>query len=142
MNRPLEMRLLSFITEIERALIAESPAIEGGAWNSLRLVNFQQQLARLTLTATPGAELPISGGSVFLQCFSLADGSICLKATLGWLGSETATTIAVYDIPGLNWKLEASRIAGKFLEGPQELTGVTEHSMSEAPLAPLVAVAS
>ena len=142
MNRPLEMRLLSFITEIERALIAESPAIEGGAWNSLRLVNFQQQLARVTLTANPSAELPITGGSVFVQCFTLADGSICLKASLNWNGSEASTTIAVYDTPGLNWKLEASRVASAFLEGPREVAHTTAHSMSEAPLSPLVAVAS
>jgi hypothetical protein len=136
------MRLLSFITEIERALIAESPVVEGGAWNSLRLVNFQQQLARVTLTANPAAELPITGGSVLLQCFSLADGSICLKANLSWSGSESMTTIAVYDTPGLNWRLEASRIATAFLEGPREIASTTTLGMSETSLAPLVAVAS
>ena len=142
MDWQLPMRLLSFITEIERALNAESPVVEGGAWNSLRLVNFRQQLARVTLTANPAAELPIIGGSVFVQCFTLADGSICLKASLSWTGSESSQTIAVYDTPGLNWRLEASRIASTFLEGPREVAGTTSIGMTDTSLTPLVAVAS
>ena len=136
------MRLLSFLTEIERALTAESPVVEGGAWSTLRMVNFQQQLARVTLTANPAADLPVTGGGVFLQSFALADGSICLKASLSWNGSETPTTIAVYDTPGMNWKLAASRIASAFLEGPRAAATTTTISMAETSLAPLIAVAS
>ena len=136
------MRLLSFITEIERALVAESPAIDGGAWDSARLVNFQQQLARLSLTARPGAELPVTRGTIFLQSFALADGSLCLKTSLNWNDNNAPVTIAVYATPGVNWKLEASRIASLWLEGPRAVAAPTLHEMSEAPLAPLIAVAS
>jgi hypothetical protein len=136
------MRLLSFLSDIERALVAESPVVEGGAWASQRMVNFKQQLGRLSLTARPGADLPVTGGTVFLQSFALADGSLCLKANLSWNGSETSTSVAVYDVPGVNWKLEASKIASAWLNGPVETATVTTTQMSEASLTPLIAVAS
>src|SRR5262249_50617510 len=130
-RKPPDMRLLSFLTEIEKALVAESPVIDGGAWESTRMVNFHQQLARVALTARPGNDLPVTGGSIFLQSFALADGSLCLKANLTWQGSNAPTTLAVYSTPGVNWKLEASRIASIWLEGPREVaqltTNETEH---------------
>lgn len=132
------MRLLSFLSDIERALVAESPAVEGGAWETTRMVNFHHGLARLTITPRAGADLPFPSGTIFLQAFALADGSLCLKASLNWKGSETLPIMAVYSTPTLNWKLEASKIASAWLEGPpaQATTSEAEH------LAPLVAVAS
>ena len=113
------MRLLSFISDIERALIAESPVVDGGAWEVQRMVNFQHGLARLTLKARRrGTELPAIGGAIFVQAFVLADGSLCLKASLNWTGTTALPIIAVYATPALNWKLEASRIASAWLEGP------------------------
>ena len=131
------MRLLSFLTEIERSLLAESPVVEGGAWETTRMINFHSHLARLTLRARPEAELPVTGGTIFLQCFALADGSLCLKATLNWKDSEAQPVIPVYDVPGLNWKLAASSIASKFLEGPS-ITSVATISQ-DANLEPLSA---
>lgn len=112
------MRLLSFLSDIERAIVAESPVVEGGAWESTRMVNFEQGLARLTLAPRPAADLPLSPGTIFLQAFSLADGSQCLKATLSWKDSPVTSAIAVYSTPTLNWKLEASRIGSAWMEGP------------------------
>ncbi|MEO5959541.1 MAG: hypothetical protein ABIZ49_08090 [Opitutaceae bacterium] len=112
------MRLLSFLSDIERALVAESPVVEGGAWESSRMINFHHGLARLSLSPRPAADLPMPGGSIFLQAFALADGSLCLKASLSWKGSEALSVIAVYSTPTLNWKLEASRIASTWMEGP------------------------
>ncbi len=112
------MRLLSFLTDIERAIVAESPVVEGGAWESTRMVNFEQGLARVTLAPRSPADLPLPGGTIFLQAFALADGSQCLKATLNWKDSAVTSSIAVYSKPSLNWKLEASRIASIWLEGP------------------------
>lgn len=119
------MRLLSFLSDIEKALLAESPAIDGGAWETNRMVNFHHGLARLTLAARPGNEHPTSAGTIFLQAFVLADGSLCLKASLNWKGSDAFPVIAVYSTPSLNWKLEASRIAMAWLEGPPALATVT-----------------
>ena len=112
------MRLLSFLSDIEKAVAAESPVIEGGAWEASRMVNFAQGLGRVVLTPRVPAELPLPGGSIFLQAFALADGSQCMKATLSWQDSTVTTTRAVYSTPTLNWKLEASKIATAFLEGP------------------------
>ncbi len=130
------MRLLSFLTAIETALLAESPALDGGAWDTARMVNFHHGLARLTLTPRAGNDLP--GGAIFLQAFTLADGSLCLKASLNWKGSEHFPVLAVYSTPKLNWKLEASRIAGAWLEGPREVVTSAE---AEGDLRPLQAVA-
>lgn len=132
------MRLLSFLSDIERSLIAESPVIEGGAWETTRMVNFHHGLARLTLTARSATEVPLPGGVVFLQAFTLADGSLCLKATLSWNGSESTAVVPVYSTPSLNWKLEASRIASAWLEGPQATASITE-AHTEQHLTPLAA---
>ncbi len=113
------MRLLSFLTEIEKAVIAESPVIDDGAWQTSRIVNFHHGLARLTLTARPGNDFP--GGSIFIQAFLLADGSQSLKAVLDWETSNSSTVANVYSTPQMNWKLEASRIATAWLEGPKEM---------------------
>jgi hypothetical protein len=113
------MRILSFISDIEKAVIAESPVGDGGAWETSRIVNFHHGLARLSLKAPTGAEMFSSGGTIFVQAFILADGSLCLKASLNWKGSNAPLpVISVYSTPGLNWKLEASRIASAWLEGP------------------------
>lgn len=112
------MRLLSFLSDIEKSIVAESPVVDGGAWESTRMVNFEQGLGRLTLMPRPAADLPLPGGTIFLQAFALADGSQCLKATLSWRDSQVTSALAVYTTPMLNWKLQASRIASAWMEGP------------------------
>ncbi|HVU31944.1 MAG TPA: hypothetical protein VHE61_00820 [Opitutaceae bacterium] len=120
------MRLLSFLTDIERAIVAESPAVDGGAWEATRMVNFEQGLGRVTLAPRSPADLPLPGGTIFLQAFTLANGAQCVKATLSWKDTETSSTVAVYSTPNLNWKLEASRIATAWLEGPPAATPAVE----------------
>jgi len=112
------MRLLSFLSDIERAVLAESPVVDGGAWESTRMVNFHHNLARLSLKPRNTEEVPFPAGAIFLQAFALADGSLCLKASLNWVGSESFPVMSVYSTPQTNWKLEASRIASAWLEGP------------------------
>ena len=124
------MRLISFLSDIERAVLAESPAVDGGAWETTRMVNFHHGLARLTLTPRPAADLPFPGGAIFLQAFALADGSLCLKASLNWRGSEAFPIMSVYSTPTMNWKLEASRIASAWLEGPPAVTHTEEEISS------------
>lgn len=136
------MRLLSFISDIERALIAESPVVAGGAWETHRMVNFHHGLARLTLTARPGAQLPATGGTIFVQAFTLADGSLCLRASLNWQGSDALPIISVYSTPTLNWKLEASRIASAWMEGPPADSVEMPAAPESSPLQSLSAAAS
>jgi hypothetical protein len=128
------MRLLSFLSDIEQALLAESPVVEGGAWETSRMMSFHHGLARLTLNARGSSDLPCAGGTIFLQTFALADGSLCLKASLGWKDSEVSPVLSVYSNPIINWTTEASRIASAWLKGPpaQTTTAPTEQF---APLA-------
>lgn len=120
------MRLLSFLNEIEKAIIAESPMVDGGAWESSRMVNFRHGLARMTLSPRE-ADFPLPGGTILLQAFLLADGSQCLKANLSWAGSVATKSAAVYSTPNMNWKLEASKIASAWLEGaPAEVSASAE----------------
>lgn len=111
------MRLLSFLTDIERAIRLETNADETSIWNTSRIVNFKTGLARLTL-ALSEADSGMPEGTVLVQHFELADGSFCLKASLNWQGSEANAIVSVYDTPLLNWKLEAVRIATAWLAGP------------------------
>lgn len=118
------MRLLSFITDIEHAVVANSPMVDGGAWSSQRVINFPRGLGRLELVPRPGAELPVNGATVALQTFLLANGECCIKARLSWPDEERAQDFAVYPTPSLNWKGEASRIAMALLDGPSALPPV------------------
>lgn len=85
------------------------------------MVNFQQRLGRIFLAGRPGTRPPFAGGSIFVQAFVLADGSQCLKATLGWQDTACTTSLAVYTTPDVDWQVEAARIAAAWLEGPGAL---------------------
>ena len=111
------MRLLSFLTEIERAVMMEANAAEGSIWDATRMVNFQAGLARLTLTLRADAEPGMPEGTLIVQHFGLADGSFCVKANLQWTNSTVPTVLSVYETPALNWKMEVSRIASTWLAG-------------------------
>lgn len=86
------------------------------------MVNFQEGLARLTLTARAGESRP--SGAIFLQAFALADGSICLKASLTWQGSDAFPSLPVFALPDVDWRLEATRIAKAWGEGPSAALAV------------------
>lgn len=115
------MRLLSFLTDIERAIRVEANADEGSVWDTARIVNFKTGLARLTLTSRE-ADSGFPAGSVLIQHYGLANGSFCVKASLSWENSQGTSVISVYETPTLNWKLEASRIAASWLGGPAVVT--------------------
>lgn len=124
------MRLLSFLTDIERSIRLEANAGETAIWDSARIVNFKAGLARLTL-AVREHETGMPEGTVLVQHFALANGSFCLKANLTWQGSAATQTLSVYDTPTLNWKLEASRIAAAWLAGPPAMATLTSASVDE-----------
>lgn len=113
----MSSRLLSLLTDIERALLANDPNPDGGSWDTLRLINFRQGLARLTLSVRSPSRVTSTAGSILLQSFTLADGTFCLKANLTWQGTENSTVYAVYSKPETNWRVEAGQIADKWLDG-------------------------
>jgi hypothetical protein len=120
----MPIRLLSFLTDIEKALAKESAASMGPTWDASRLVSYHQSLARMILSSPKDAETPAPGGTVFLQSFLLSDGSPCLKATVSWEGSAASSVVAVYAKPELDWKTEAARIASLWLAGPPQIRNV------------------
>lgn len=108
------MRLLSFLTEIERAIAADDPSPLGGSWENTRTVNYHEGLARLTLVARVGNRTQ-NLGAVLLQGFVLADGSRCLKAFLSWQQGGAPFVHAVYEKPDLDWSSQARSIASNWL---------------------------
>lgn len=113
----------------------------GPTWDSSRMVSYHQSIARMILTAPAEAEAPAPGGSVFLQSFLLSDGSPCVKASLSWEGSNATTVMAVYAKPQLNWRVEAGRVASKWLMGPppSKAVDVVADDASAPSLSPLEA---
>lgn len=113
------MRLLSFISEIEKAIAAESPMVDGGAWKTIRTINFAKGIAKVDITALSSDMLAHTGGSILVQAFALADGTPCLKVRIDWReGIGAPAEFSVFSTPVSNMKLDASRIGSRFVEGP------------------------
>ncbi len=114
----MHSRLLSFLSDFERALLADDPSPDEGQWHNERAVNYQSGLARVHLgVRMPGGEHK-PRGAVLLQGFKLADGIGCLKAQLSWAGSEATATHSIFTKPGCDWRSEARRLAAQWQVGP------------------------
>jgi hypothetical protein len=113
----MHSRLLSFISDFERALLADDPSPDEGTWQNERAVNYRTGLARVNL----GVRLPDgrrkARGIVLVQGFRLADGVGCIKAQLSWEGSATTASHAIFSKPGCNWKSEARKLAANWMAG-------------------------
>ena len=110
-------RILSLLTEIENALKANDPSPDDGTWDTMRLINFHQGLARLTLAVRSISGVTAGRGAIVLQDFTLADGTQCVKANLTWREVEQPVVYSIYSKPQLNWKVEAGQIANQWLDG-------------------------
>lgn len=130
------MRLLSFLTDVERAIRLEANAGDDATWECNRIVNFKTGLGRLTLNLRD-RDCGLPAGTVLVQYFALANGSFTLKATLNWEGTTAGTLLSVYDTPQLNWKLEASRVASAWLAGPPEIATLSTPAIEEERMAAL-----
>lgn len=111
--------LLSFLTAFEHALVAAEPKPEGdGSWVFERSVNYGQGLARMSISVRqPGAAT--ARGHAALQGYRLGDGTLCLKASLHWTGTDQTRTRSIYSKPDIDWNLEAQRTAADWLQGPK-----------------------
>ena len=119
----MHSRLLSFLSDLERALAADDPAPSEGTWENARSVNYHLGLARLLLNV----RLPAGGkseprGTILLQSYQLADGSPCLKAALSWTGSDRNAVRSVFARPDVDWTREARKIAADWMAGPPAKT--------------------
>lgn len=123
-------RLLTLLTEIERAIVANDPSPDGGKWDTLRLVNFNRGLARLTLSVRNPAGVTSGRGVILLQQFTLADETQCVKANLSWNGVERSSVYSIYSTPQLDWRREANQVAAQWQDGC--LTGEEEARVAPA----------
>jgi hypothetical protein len=114
----MHSRLLSFLSDFERALLADDPSPEEGSWQNERAVNYRAGLARVQLGVKMPDGLRKIRGGVMLQGFKLADGAACLKAQLSWTGSEGIINKSIFAKPGCDWKTEARRVAATWMAGP------------------------
>ncbi len=110
-------RLLSFLADFERTLLADDPAPDEGSWQNSRTVNYHNGLARLQLAVCMPDKAVRARGTVLLQSYNLADGTACLKAHLGWTGSDASSVHAVFTKPGSDWKSEARKLAAQWMAG-------------------------
>ncbi len=113
----MHSRLLSFISDFERALLADDPSPDEGSWKNERAVNYKTGLARVQLAVLLPDGQTKARGAVLVQGFRLADGVSCLKAQLSWAGSEATRTHSIFSKPGSNWKSEARRLAANWMAG-------------------------
>lgn len=139
----MSLRLLSFLNEIEQALLAGIPT-QGGrgeesAWEISRMANYDSHLARMTLTPRQG-DATRPSGSIFLQAFELADGVACLKASLHWQNHDRLTLLTVHAKKAADWQQQATAIARTWFSGPPP--ALVERSVAAPMTAPLVALAS
>jgi hypothetical protein len=122
----MHSRLLSFISDFERALQADDPSPDDGSWQNERAVNYRTGLARVQLgVRLPGGQRK-PRGTVLIQGFRLADGVCCLKAQLSWTGAETTGTHSIFSKPGCNWKTEARKLAAQWMAGAPAAPAVIE----------------
>ncbi len=122
-------RLLSFLSDVEHSLHRAAARDQAG-WEVSRMVNYHHGLARMTLSPAPGSDAEQLHGAIFVQAYTLADGSTCLKASLNWDGYETYPMLAVYSKPQTDWADEAAGIADAWLRGPP----TRSTTVAEAPL--------
>lgn len=134
-------RILTLLTEIERALVANDPTPDGGMWDTLRLINFHQGLARLTLSVRSSAGVTSGRGIILLQHFNLADGTQCVKANLTWQGVEKPVVYSIYSKPLVNWHLEAGQIAVQWLDGHLAAVEAQAANQADSDSGPLMSAA-
>lgn len=115
----MQYRLLSLLTDIEKAIRCSMSDSDGLTLESSRMVSFHTGLARLSFRAR-SAGTTESRGQLELQHFNLADGRVSVKVHLSWAGSAAHRTIELYTLPGVEWTSEVQRVAEAWLDGPPE----------------------
>jgi hypothetical protein len=115
--RAMQYRLISLLTDIEKAIRCSLPDADGTTLESSRMVSFHTGLARLSFRARgPNGTEP--RGQLQLQHFNLADGRVSVKVHLSWAGSDAHRFVELYTLPGQEWSTEVQRVAEAWLDGP------------------------
>jgi hypothetical protein len=114
----MSIRLLSFLSDFQNAIMADNPAMDDATWEVQRTVNYQLGLARVKLSLGVPGRAPQQTGEILVQGFSLADQASCIKAVLGWGSSSAKLNRAVYERADTDWRREARKIAADWNAGP------------------------
>ena len=138
---PMHTRMLSFLSDIEKALAADDPSPMDGSWETSRIINYHLGLARLTLAVKDPTGKKHERGVILLQSYQLADGTPCLKAALSWTASAGSMVRAIYAKPDVNWTSEARRVAAEWMGGPPPVPAVPVQQDTPNDLHPGVAAA-
>jgi hypothetical protein len=131
--------LVSLLSDVEQALAEGSALRWGVSWNLSRSLNERHQVGRITLTPPPGATPSQARGAIFLHRELSPGGTLHLKASFHWHGSEAFPSIAITTThaTALGWKSEAARIAAFWMAGPP-----VGRASTSVEFAPSVALAS
>ena len=125
-------RLLFLLSLIENVFVLNgSPAVQA---RTQRTVNFHKGLARIVFGD--------GSGSILIQSFVLADGQICIKAALGWAGSDATGTHALYPSDDYDWHAAAQKIAQQWEAGiplPQAAPASENYAEATEPAAATLA---
>lgn len=119
-------RLLTLLTLIETALVNQG----AGAVSSppSRAVSFHKGMARMNFSD--------GSGSIVLQNFTLADGQICVRATLNWGEGVTPGSQAIYPREEFDWPAAAEQIAGAWIAGKPPPVSEAKVTVQESQLEP------
>jgi hypothetical protein len=110
-------RLLSFLNLVETTIQNEEPEVVA----KQRTVNYHKGLACLTLS---------DGSSIHLQCFHLADGQICLKATILGRDGSPAGQHSIYPTEeNYNWLTAAYHVMTVWKAGVPTASGAESDAL-------------
>lgn len=125
-------RLLTLLNLIETALVNQgSTAVTKPP---ARAVSFHKGMAKMNFLDGSGA--------IVLQNFTLADGQICVRATLSWAESTETGSHSIYPREHFDWLAAADQIAEAWMAGkppPAETASVTMQETQLEPSASSVA---
>ncbi|HOD46397.1 MAG: hypothetical protein KBG39_04350 [Opitutaceae bacterium] len=105
MVRAQSPRLLSFLNLVETTIQNEEPDVVCKS----RTVNYHKGVACLVLS---------DGNTIHLQCFHLADGKICLKASVLWQIGGVPGEYSIYPTDNFDWLTAAYNVMNVWKAGP------------------------
>ena len=105
MVRAQSPRLLSFLNLVETTIQNEEPDVVCKS----RTVNYHKGVACLVLS---------DGNTIHLQCFHLADGKICLEASVLWQIGGVPGEYSIFPAGNFGWLTAAYNVMNVGKAGP------------------------
>jgi hypothetical protein len=125
-------RLLTLLNLVETALVNQGSRTVSVP--PARSVSFHKGLARMNFSD--------GSGSIMLQNFTLADGQICVRATLNWAECSETGTHSIYPRENFDWLGAADQIAGAWMAGKPPPASESKVTVQETQAEPSASAAS